>query len=68
MANELNYNTLKRYEAILKIYNQYKTDDIPLTKVLKNYIFPVYPITRQTLYNILSTPVAKLLKQYEQCD
>ena len=58
-------NKLLRYKLILDIYNENKTEDIPVTVVLRKYIYPVFPISRTTLYNILSTPVDKELKEIE---
>lgn len=58
-------NKLLRYKLILDLYNQHKTEDIPVTVVLRKYIFPVYPISRTTLYEILNTPVKKELDKIE---
>jgi hypothetical protein len=63
--NSVSINKLRRYKLIVELYNRHKTDDIPTTKVLKNYIYPVYPISRATLYTILNTPIDKLLKEAE---
>lgn len=56
-------NKLLRYKAITELYLKHKTEDIPTTVVLRKYIYPVYPISRATLYTALSTPVNKLLKE-----
>jgi hypothetical protein len=58
-------NKLKRYKLIVDLYNKHKTEDIPDTVILRKYIFPVYPISRTTLYTILTTPVNKLLAELE---
>ncbi|AJA68201.1 hypothetical protein HX045_10160 [Myroides odoratimimus] len=58
-------NKLRRYKLILDLYNQYKTEDIPVTVVWKKYICPVYPISRTTLYEVLNTPVYKELAKIE---
>ncbi|WP_025125246.1 hypothetical protein [Myroides odoratimimus] len=58
-------NKLRRYKLILDLYNQYKTEDIPVTVVWKKYICPVYPISRTTLYEVLNTPVYKGLAKIE---
>lgn len=58
-------NKLRRYKLILDLYNQYKTEDISVTAVWKKYICPVYPISRTTLYEVLSTPVYKELAKIE---
>ncbi|SEG39123.1 hypothetical protein SAMN05421847_2172 [Halpernia humi] len=65
MAKLLQRNTLLRYRLIRDIYVVNKTDDIPDTKVLKNYIYPKYPISRGTLNTILSTPIDRLLAEME---
>lgn len=59
-------NKLRRYQLILDLYNKYKTEDIPTTVVWRKYIYPVYPISRTTLYEILATPVKKELYAIEQ--
>lgn len=58
-------NKLKRYKLILDLYKKHKTEDIPTTVVWRKYICPVYPISRTTLYEILCTPVNKLLAEME---
>ena len=58
-------NKLKRYKLIVDLYNKHKTVDIPDAVILRKYIFPVYPISRTTLYTILTTPVNKLLAELE---
>jgi hypothetical protein len=58
-------NKLKRYKLIVDLYNKHKTEDIPDAVILRKYIFPVYPISRTTLYTILTTPVNKLLAELE---
>ncbi len=58
-------NKLKRYKLILDLYNKYKTEDIPDAVILRKYIFPVYPISRTTLYTILTTPVNKEIADLE---
>lgn len=59
-------NKLRRYQLILDLYNKYKTEDIPTTVVWRKYIYPVYPISRTTLYEILNTPVKKELAKVEE--
>lgn len=58
-------NKLLRYKLILDLYKKHKTDDIPVTVVLRKYIYPVYPISRKTLYEALATPVDKQLKELQ---
>ncbi len=59
-------NKLLRYKLILDLYNKYKTEDIPVTVILRKYIYPIYPISRTTLYVILGTPVVKELKELKE--
>jgi hypothetical protein len=61
-------NKLLRYKLIKELYNKHKNEDIPTTVVLRTYIYPVYPISRTTLYEILCTPVITLLKEIEQLE
>lgn len=56
-------NKLLRYKLILDLYRKHKTEDIPTTVVWRKYIRPVYPISRTTLYEALSTPVNKELQK-----
>jgi len=50
-------NTLIRYQNIRDIYLKYKHEDVQDTVVLRKYIYPIYPISRTTLNNILSTNI-----------
>ncbi|MDM1045889.1 hypothetical protein HX004_14110 [Myroides sp. 1354] len=59
-------NKLRRYQLILDLYNKYKSDDVPTTVVWRKHIYPVYPISRTTLYEILGTPVKKELAKIEE--
>ena len=68
MAKHLQRNTLLRYKIIRDIYLQYKTEDIPDTRILKRYIYPKYPISRTTLNTSLSTPIDKLLTELNSCE
>jgi len=58
-------NKLQRYRLIVALYQKHKTEDIPTTVVWRKYIFPVYPISRTTLYTILCTPIDKELKELQ---
>ncbi len=58
-------NKLRKYKLILELYNAHKNDDIPTTVVLRKYIYPVYPISRTTLYNILNTPITREMQKVE---
>lgn len=58
-------NKLLRYRLIKELYQKHKTEDIPTTVVWRKYIFPIYPISRTTLYEVLCTPVTSELKKVE---
>jgi hypothetical protein len=62
----VNRNKLLRYKLILELYHKYKTDDIPTAVVYRKYIFPVYPISKTTLYHVLGTPINSELKKLEE--
>lgn len=59
MAKLMQRNTLLRYRKIRDLYLQHKTEDIPDTVILRKYIYPVYPISRSTLNNILATNIER---------
>lgn len=59
-------NKLLRYRLIKELYMKHKTEDIPTTVVWKKYIYPVYPISRTTLYEVLCTPIERELKKIEE--
>jgi hypothetical protein len=58
-------NKLLRYKLIKELYQKHKTEDIPTTVVWRKYICPVYPISRTTLYEVLSTPVTAELRKIQ---
>jgi hypothetical protein len=61
-------NKLLRYKLIKELYQQTLKDHphTPTTKILSEYICPVYPISRTTLYEILCTPITSELKKIEE--
>ncbi len=67
-ATGINRNKLLRYKLILELYNKHKTEDIPTAVVYRKYIFPVYPISKTTLYQVLGTAVNAELKKLEELD
>lgn len=66
MPKELNANTLRRYKLIKDLYNEHKNPDIPTTVILRKYIYPIYPISRTTLYTILCTPVNAAIQELDR--
>lgn len=59
-------NKLFRYQLVLDEYQRHNTQDIPLTRIWKNHIYPKFGISKTTLYTILGTPVKKELEKVEQ--
>tara|TARA_R100000306_G_scaffold62377_2_gene69151 strand:+ start:1052 stop:1315 length:264 start_codon:yes stop_codon:yes gene_type:complete len=59
----LQKNKLLRYQKILDLYLEKKTEDIPDTVIWRKYIWPEFHISRRTLVTILGTPVTKELKE-----
>lgn len=58
-------NKLLRYKLVVDLYNRHYSPDIPITVLLRKYIYPHYPISRTTLYTILNTPIDKELKEIQ---
>lgn len=60
-------NKLLRYKLIKDLYNQTIKEHpyTPLTKIHEIYIFPIYPISRTTLYEVLTTSVITELSEIE---
>ncbi|WP_166922455.1 hypothetical protein [Flavobacterium poyangense] len=59
-------NKLLRYKLVKELYQKHKTEDIPTTVVWRKYVYPVYPISRTTLYEILCTPITSELRRIEE--
>ncbi len=60
-------NKLLRYQKIKELYNESVKahPHTPLTKILEIYIYPVYPISRTTLYQVLFTSITSELRHIE---
>lgn len=58
--------TLLHYKNVKALYDMHKTEDIADAVILRKYIYPVYPMSRVTLYKILCTPVNKELKELQE--
>jgi len=56
-------NKLLQMRKVIEIYKEHKKDGVSTEHVYREHIFPIYPMSRTTLYNYLSTPVEKLLKE-----
>lgn len=63
-------NKLLRYKKIKELYQESikAHPHTPLTKILSEYIYPVYPISRTTLYEVLFTPITQQLKELEEME
>lgn len=59
-------NKLLRYKLIKELYEKHKTEDIPTTVVWRKYVCPIYPISRTTLYEVLTTPVTSKLREINE--
>ena len=58
-------NKLLQQKMVLEIYLREKKDGVSTAHIHREHINKIYPMSRSTLYNILSTPVEKLLKEEE---
>lgn len=61
-------NKLLRYQKIKELYyaSIKQHPHTPITKILEHYIFPIYPISRTTLYEVLCTSIPAELQNLEQ--
>jgi len=55
-------NTLLRYREIMKEFNKHDCRDTPITVIHRKYIYPVFHISRDTLYRIFQTPIEEELE------
>ena len=64
----LQKNKLLRYKAIKELYSEKVKEHphTPTTKILEIYIYPVFFISRTTLYQVLATPVTTKLRELEE--
>lgn len=58
-------NKLLQMQLVIELYLEHKTPDRSNRWVLKHIINPRYPMSENTLYVYLRTPVKKLLKELE---
>lgn len=63
-------NKLMRYKLIKELYHKSVNDHpyTPTTQILEKYIYPLYPISRNTLYEIMTTSIVTLLKEIEDIE
>jgi hypothetical protein len=55
-------NRLLFMREVIKVYLEYKSEGVSTAWVYRNVIYPRYFISLSTLYNYLSTPVERLIK------
>ena len=56
-------NVLKRYQLYLDEFNKYDCRITPITVIHREYIFPKFGISRETLYKALNTPIEEELEK-----
>ena len=56
-------NLLRRYKAVMEEFNEHDCRLIPITVIHREYIYPKFHISRDTLYRILNTPIEEELKK-----
>ncbi|MFZ4707503.1 MAG: hypothetical protein ACOYMF_16005 [Bacteroidales bacterium] len=59
-------NNLLLKQKVIEIYLREKKPGISTAYVFRTYILPIYPMTITTLYNYISTPIAKDLKELDE--
>lgn len=58
-------NKLLRYQKIMEEFNKHDCRYIPITTIHKNFIYPKFFISRDTLYRILNTDIDEELKELD---
>lgn len=56
---------MKRYQLYLDEFNKYDCRITPITVIHREYIFPKFGISRETLYKALNTPIDEELAKLE---
>ncbi|MGV0919739.1 hypothetical protein ACTS94_05030 [Empedobacter falsenii] len=56
-------NVLRRYQLYLEEFNKYDCRITPITVIHREYIFPKFGISRETLYKALNTPIEEELEK-----
>lgn len=50
-------NLRHRYRLVMEEFNKHDCRHIPIAVIYREYIYPKFGISRDTLYRILNTPV-----------
>lgn len=61
-------NNLLRYQKIMDEFNQHDCRIIPITVIWREFIYPKFHISRETLYRILKTPIEDELQELNKTD
>lgn len=56
-------NLLKRYRAVMEEFDKHDCRYIPISVIYREFIYPKFHISRDTLYRILSTPIEEELQE-----
>ncbi|MDY3352271.1 hypothetical protein PG357_09800 [Riemerella anatipestifer] len=56
-------NLLKRYKLVMEEFNKHDCRYIPITVIHREFIYPKFNISRDTLYRILNTPIEEELEK-----
>ncbi len=59
-------NLLMRYKSVMEEFNKHDCRIIPITVIHREYIYPKFHISRDTLYRILNTPIEDELHEINQ--
>lgn len=54
-------NKLLRYQQVMEEFNKHDCRFVPITVIHREFIYPKFHISRDTLYRILNTPVEEEL-------
>lgn len=56
-------NLLHRYKLVMEEFNKHDCRYTPITVIHREFIFPKFHISRDTLYRILNTPIEEELEK-----
>ncbi|AZI53888.1 hypothetical protein EIB75_10710 [Epilithonimonas vandammei] len=56
-------NLLHRYKLVMEEFNRHDCRYIPITVIHRDFIYPKFGISRDTLYRILNTPIDEELEK-----
>ena len=56
-------NLLHRYKFVMEEFNKHNCQIVPITVIHREYIYPKFGISRDTLYRILNCPIEEELEK-----